>query len=161
MVFVFIIAFNPTLHYTEIEEELVKTLDCNVTLEDGESFSEIWTLRDDCVIKTNLSSNEEVLVQLSYAHYLLNSKSLSRLVADHEIKENTEPQPILTLNRSTMRVWNTDRSITIILNPTRPKYTIRVLNPAWRGDGSPAEVSGSIKAYRITKGVWLPWWWAI
>jgi len=161
MVLVFITAFYPTVHYREIEPELVKTLDCNVTLEDGEYLEATWNWRNDCTFKTNLSSNEDVLVQLAYAHYLLSSGNLSRLYGDQEIKESHEPQPTLTLNRNDIRVNETATSITVhILNPACWNK-IRVLNPAWRGDGSPAEMSGSIMVYRTTEGVWLPWWWAI
>ena len=161
MVLVFITAFYPTVHYREVEPELVKTLDCNVTLEDGEYLEATWKWRNDCTFKTNISSNEEVLVQLSYAHYLLSSGNLSRLWGDQEINESHEPQPTLTLNRNDIRVNETATSITVhILNPACWN-TIRVLNPAWRGDGSPAEMSGSIMVYRTTEGVWLPWWWAI
>jgi hypothetical protein len=119
----------------ESEEELVETLEINTTLSDGASLSEIWNLKGINIIRTNISSSDEVLV------HLIDKKALK----GQEYKG-------LLAKLSDVHEYDYQANITNVME-------VKILSPAWRGDGSAVEISGSIKAYRITKNVWLPWWW--
>ena len=61
---IFIIAFFPIPHIREVEEELVKTLEINTYLSDGESLSEIWNLRGVNIVRVNISCTTDILVHL-------------------------------------------------------------------------------------------------
>jgi len=119
----------------ESAEELAKTLEINTTLSDGESLSEIWNLNGVNIVRTSISSTDEVLV------HLIDKKALK----GQKYKE-------LLAKLSNVHEYDYQANITNVME-------VKILNPAWRGDGSAVEISGSIKAYRITKNVWLPWWW--
>ena len=117
---VVIVAVFPTLHIRAVED-LVETLDCNRTLEDGESISAEWTdMQFKSKVTMSITSNEEVTVSITAedpGEYTFNS----------EAKKAHEHQEI-----STHSTWN-----------------VTVLNPT--DNGSPATMSGSITAYRLEK----------
>ena len=119
----------PTLH-TRTVEELVKTLDCNRTLGDGESLSQEWTnMQGKLKIVISISSTEEVQV-------LISATDPGTFSYTSESQKTHEYQEI-----SSHSTWN-----------------VTVWNPTWSGNGSSAEMSGSIDAYLIETQEWLPWW---
>lgn len=119
----------------EGEEELVKTLEIDTTLSDGESLTEIWNLKGVNIVRTNISSSDEVLV------HLINKKAVKG-----------EKYKGLLAKVGIVHEYDYQANITNVME-------VKVLNPVWRGDGTPAQVSGSISAYCITRWVWFPWWW--
>ena len=135
IVFIFIIAFFPFPHQYESEEELVKTLEINTYLSDGESLSEIWNLRGVNIVRVNISCSKDILV------HLIDKKAL----------KGKEYKGLLA-KFGNVHEYDFQANITNVME-------VKILNPAWRGDGPAVEISGSIEAYRITKSVWLPWWW--
>ena len=127
IVVVIIVAVFPTLHVRSVED-LVETLDCNRTLEDGESISAEWTdMQFKSQVITSISSNENVTVSIT-------AEDPGQYTYNSEAKKSFELQEITTKSN-----WN-----------------MIVMNPA--DNGSPATMSGSIKAYRLETEEWLPWW---
>ncbi len=136
IVLIFIIAFFPFPHQYESEEELVKTLEINTYLSDGESLSEIWNLRGVNIVRVNLSCSKDILV------HLIDKKAL----------KGKEYKGLLA-RVSKVHGYDYRVNITNVME-------VKVLNPAWIEDGPAVpRVRGSIEAYRISKTVWLPWWW--
>ena len=136
IVFIFIVAFFPFPHQYESEEELVKTLEINTYLSDGESLSEIWNLRGVNIVRINISCSKDILV------HLIDKKALK----GQEYKG-------LFARVSKVHGYDYRVNITSVME-------VKVLNPAWIEDGPAVpRVRGSIEAYRISKTVWLPWWW--
>ena len=137
IVSIFIIAFFPIPHIREVEEELVKTLEINTYLSDGESLSEIWNLRGVNIVRINISCTTDILV------HLIDKKALK----GGEFKG-------LLAKVSTVHEYDYRVNTTGVME-------VKVSNPAWIGDG-PAlhRLRGSIEAYRVTRSVWLPWWWS-
>ena len=136
IVFIFIVAFFPFPHQYESEEELVQTLEINTYLSDGESLSEIWNLRGVNIVRVNISCSKDILV------HLIDKKALK----GQEYKG-------LFARVSKVHGYDYRVNITSVME-------VKVLNPAWIEDGPAVpRVRGSIEAYRISKTVWLPWWW--
>lgn len=137
-------AIFPTPH-TRTVEDLVETLDCEGSLEDGESLSVVWTnMQGNTKIVVSILSNEDVQVLLtginseSYTFYSLSQKT-------HGV-EHTREYPSYNVT-----VWN----------PTWSGYGCDVCTPVWSDDGSSAEMTGSIEAYHVYEiQEWLPWWMA-
>jgi len=110
-------------------EELVETLDCTRILEDGESISAIWEFQGKHKIDTSITSSEEIQV-------LLTGTGDGEYHFTGKSQKTYNYQEITDLTNLNATVWN----------------------PTWSGDGSVAEMTGSIKVYQIEKKVWLPWW---
>ena len=133
---IFIIAFFPIPHIREVEEELVKTLEINTYLSDGESLSEIWNLRGVNIVRINISCTTDILV------HLIDKKALK----GQEYKG-------LLARVSKVHEYDYRVNITGVME-------VKVANLAWIGDG-PAlhRLRGNIQVYSISRSVWLPWWW--
>lgn len=132
----------PTPH-TRTVEDLVETLDCNRTLQDGESLSVAWTnMQGNTKIVVSITSSEDVQVRLKG----MNSESdtfYNYYQKTHGV-QYTREYPSYNVT-----VWN----------PTSSGYGCDVCGPIWTGDGSPAEMSGTIQAYHVYEiQEWLPWW---
>ena len=134
---ILIIAFIPIPHQYKSEEELVKTLEIHTYLPDGDSLSEIWNLRGVNIVRVNISCTTDILVHLIDKKALKSGEYKGLLakvgkVHEYEYRVNTT---------SVMEV--------------------KVSNPAWIEDGPVLHpLRGSIEAYRVTRSVWLPWWWS-
>lgn len=135
VILIALVILTPFPRPYESEEELTNTLKINTSLSDGEFLSEIWNLKGVNIIRTSISSSDEVLV------HLIDKKALK----GHEYKG-------LLAKLGNVHEYDYQANITEVME-------VKILNPAWRGDGSAVKISGSINAYRITKSVWLPWWW--
>lgn len=131
IVAVVLVAF-PTPHTRE-KQDLVKTLDCSRTLQDGESLQELWVdMQDETRIVIHIESSEPVQVLISTSGYLgtlyplyIQEKKVHYLSA------------IFSYN----------------------SYEIFIENPTIFATGPDAVMSGSIKAYHIYETQeWLPWW---
>ena len=64
VILVALVIFFPFPHEYEGDEELVKTLEINKYLSDGESLSEIWNLKGVNIIRVNISCSKDILVHL-------------------------------------------------------------------------------------------------
>ena len=133
---IFIIAVFPIPHIREVEEELVKTLEINTYLSDGESLSEIWNLRGVNIVRINISCTTDILV------HLIDKKAL----------KGREYKGLLA---RVSKVHEYDYRVN-----TTGVMEVKVSNPAWIEDGPVLHpLRGSVEAYRVTRSVWLPWWW--
>ena len=105
---------------------------------DGESLSEIWKLRGVNIVRINISCTTDILV------HLIDKKAL-------------KGREYVGLFARVSKVHEYDYQVN-----TTEIMEVKVSNPAWIGDGPVLHrMRGSIQAYRITKSVWLPWWWPI
>lgn len=136
VVLVALVAVFPFPHQYVSDEELVKTMEINTYLSDGESLSEIWNLRGVNIVRINISCSKDILV------HLIDKKALK----GQEYKG-------LFARVSKVHGYDCRVNITNVME-------VKVLNPAWiEDDPAVPRVRGSIEAYRISKTVWLPWWW--
>ena len=118
------------------DEELVKTMEINTYLPDGEFLSEIWNLKGVNIVRINISCTTDILV------HLIDKKALK----GQEYKG-------LFSRVSKVHEYDYRVNITNVME-------VKVSNPSWIEDGPVLHrMRGSIQAYRITRSVWLPWWW--
>ena len=113
-------------------------MEINTYLPDGEFLSEIWRLRGVNIVRVNISCNTEVLV------HLIDKKAL----------KGQEYKGFLA---RVSKVHGYDYRVN-----TTEIMEVKVSNPAWIEDGPLLpRIRGRIHSYRISRSVWLPWWWQL
>jgi hypothetical protein len=126
----------PFPHQYESDEELVKTMEIDTYLPDGEFLSEIWNLRGVNIVRINISCSNDILI------HLIDKKAL-------------KGREYVGLLARVSKVHEYDYRVN-----TTEIMEVKVSNPAWIEDGPVLHrMRGSIQAYHITRSVWLPWWW--